>query len=163
MTPREASARPAAWIWHRDAPVMASAPPSRRQPLARSTPLSDSRTVRRMSLRAPPAPPATLALFGRAYIGRIVALWLPLVIFVVLLATDRAAWKVGLAGVCLVAYVVLTTFGLWRIRRAPRSLRVLQVDLVVTILLMGMFIYLTGGIESPLLVGFAVVGFVCGF
>jgi two-component system, NtrC family, sensor histidine kinase HydH len=112
-----------------------------------------------MAPRLKPAPADTVALATRAFQGRLImGTVLVSFVFAVLALTERATWKLAVAGAAGAALVAVAAFGVWRIRRGA-SLLSLQLDLAFTTFVMATMVYVTGGIESPLVVGFAVIGF----
>lgn len=84
------------------------------------------------------------------------------VAFFVFLAFEPVPWKLVWVGATTLLSAVLFGFEYWRIRRSEPGIPTIQVNVAAALLLQTSMIFITGGIESPLLAVYVPFGLIAG-
>jgi signal transduction histidine kinase len=105
-----------------------------------------------------PAPPLTAELALRMFRVRLLTVPMSTLFFLFFLAFDPAPWKLAVGGATTLAVSILSVEEYLRVRRSPVTTAGVSFNIIGTILLMSVYGYLSGGIESPLLAGFVAAG-----
>jgi two-component system sensor histidine kinase HydH len=104
----------------------------------------------------------TQRLLRAVFRGRFAFGLLAAVILCVYAIWDRTVWKLVWIAVTGVVLLALSAVEYWRIRRSPAGTRTIQANLAGVLLVQTSIIYVTGGIESPVLLVYVPVGLVTG-
>lgn len=95
----------------------------------------------------------------RARLGIMILFVIALIVFV---AFEPVPWKLGWIAVTAIVTAVLSIHEYWRILRVPPSLTTIQLNLGAVLLLQSSMVFITGGIESPLLLIYVPFGVITG-
>jgi len=101
-------------------------------------------------------------LIVRVFRARLLVIPLIALILCVFAVLDPVPWKLIWIGVTAAAACAISVIELVRIHRQPVSPRTIHVNLIAMLLLQTSMIYITGGIESPLIVIYVPIGVAAG-
>jgi signal transduction histidine kinase len=98
----------------------------------------------------------------RIFRARLAVMVLVVIAFVVFMAFEPVPWKLWWIGVTALLTAILSLHEYFRIKRTPPSLTTLQLNLSALLLLQSSMIFITGGIESPLIPIYVPFGLIAG-
>lgn len=84
------------------------------------------------------------------------------VVFFVFYAFEPVSWKLVWIGVTTLLAAVLSAFEYWRVRRSEAGISTIQANVSAILLLQTSMIFITGGIESPMLPVYVPFGLIAG-